>query len=222
MAPALKLLKPAESARLSESVYASLVEAVVSGRLAPGTIISEVSIASRLRVSRTPVREAVRQLIKDGLVEQQANRRPVVCRFTGEDAEEIFEMRKILEAESAARAATRITRAELNRLKEMARGVGKSWGARDIVDRWADFDEAFHRAIAEASGSRRLAADIQRYRLLHRGINKTHTRPTDLKRAWEEHVRILEALDRRRPEEARQAMIDHIQEWQVFFKRKFS
>ncbi len=68
--------------RLSESVYESLLGMIVSGELIPGQPVSELQLARQLEVSRTPIHEAIKQLVKDGLIAQSANRRPVVVSFT--------------------------------------------------------------------------------------------------------------------------------------------
>ena len=97
--------------RLSDSVYETLLEAIISGKLARGTIVSEVSLAKQLEVSRTPVHDALRQLAKDGLVEQRAGRRAVIASFSKEDLFDIFEMRMLLESAGARRAAQAFLRA---------------------------------------------------------------------------------------------------------------
>src|SRR6188472_4480057 len=75
MNSALKLQPGVERTRLSDAVYETLFGAILNGELAAGAIVSEVSLAKQLAVSRTPVHDALRQLAKDGLVEQQAGRR---------------------------------------------------------------------------------------------------------------------------------------------------
>ena len=97
-----------EGARLSDAVYETLLEAILSGQLAPGTIVSEVSLARQLAVSRTPVHDALRQLAKDGLVQQRANRRAVIATVSRDDVHDIFEMRKLLEGEAARRVERRL------------------------------------------------------------------------------------------------------------------
>src|SRR2546423_5792926 len=113
----LALLGRIERTRLSDAVYETLLEAIISGRLASGSIVSEVSLAKQLDVSRTPVHDALRQLAKDGLVEQRPGRRAIITTFTKEDIHDIYEMRKLLEGESARRAALRIDRATLGQLR---------------------------------------------------------------------------------------------------------
>jgi DNA-binding GntR family transcriptional regulator len=203
--------------RLSDSVYESLLEAILSGRLPPGTPVSEVSLARQLDVSRTPVHDALRQLAKDGLVEQRANHRAIICRFSPADIHDIFEMRKLLEGEAARRAATRIDRPTLTRLRSTAEKLKATRNDLDWLSRWADFDEEFHDAIARSCGSPRLCQDISRYRLLHRGINKLATTVECLQLALEEHLRILDALERRDAEQAGRMMVAHIAEWQAYF-----
>src|SRR5580698_6468029 len=108
-----------ERTRLSDAVYETLLEAIISGKLASGSIVSEVSLAKQLEVSRTPVHDALRQLAKDGLVEQRAGRRAIITTFSKEDVFDIFEMRKLLEGEAARRAAPRMDRATIARLRNM-------------------------------------------------------------------------------------------------------
>jgi len=203
--------------RLSDSVYETLLEAILTGRLVPGTPVSEVALARQLDVSRTPVHDALRQLAKDGLVEQRANHRAVICRFSQADIQDIFEMRKLLEGEAARRAATRIDRPMLARLRGLAENLKETRGDPNWLSRWTDFDEEFHDAIARSSGSPRLWQDISRYRLLHRGINKLAATVESLQQALEEHVRILDALEKRDSEQALRMMAAHIAEWQTYF-----
>ncbi len=210
-----------ERTRLSDTVYESLLEAVISGKLASGTIVSEVSLAKQLDVSRTPVHDALRQLSKDGLVEQRAGRRAVIATFSKEDVFDIFEMRKVLEAEACRRAASRIDRSTLAQLRAQGEELKKDRENPDWVNRWADFDAAFHDAIAKASGSARMWQDIVRYRLLHRGFNVLATTVESLQQALDEHFVILEALEKRDAEAASRAMAEHVAEWQAYFVNHF-
>jgi DNA-binding GntR family transcriptional regulator len=211
-----------DSGRLSDAVYDTLLEGIVSGRLPPGEVVSEVALARELQVSRTPVHDALRQLAKDGLVEQRANHRAVVASFSREDLFDIFDMRKLLEGEAARRAATRIDRQTLQDLRQTNEQLAaQPPDSPGWLLRWTDFDEEFHGAIARASGSKRLCQDIVRYRMLHRGFNKLVTTPACLKQALEEHLQIIEALERRDGDTAARALISHIQEWQAYFVSHF-
>jgi GntR family transcriptional regulator, rspAB operon transcriptional repressor len=213
----LRLADNEDTGRLSDSVYETLLAAILAGQLLPGSVVSEVALARQLNVSRTPVHDALRQLAKDGLLKQRANHRAVVAQFSREDVFDIFEMRKLLEGEAARLAATHIDRPTLGHLRSLADLLNKSRRERNWVSRWADFDDEFHDTIAKASGRLRLWQDIARYRMLHRGFNKLTTTRDVLQQAMEEHYRILDALAERDAEVARQAMIVHIQEWQAYF-----
>ncbi|MGF1580113.1 MAG: GntR family transcriptional regulator [Gemmataceae bacterium] len=202
---------------LADDVYEKVLQKILSGELRPGEVVSEVNLAKQLDVSRTPVHDALRQLASDGLVEQRPGRRAIIATFSPDDIHDIFEMRKLLEGEAARRAATRLDRLSLNRLRGLADTLGADRDHSEWVARWTDFDEDFHETIARASGSKRLCQDISRYRLLHRGFNLSTTTVDCLQQALQEHIRILDALEGRDPEGAAEAMVAHIQEWQAYF-----
>ncbi len=207
----------AKRSRVTEDVYERLLSKILEQELAPGTLVSELSLAKELGVSRTPVHRAVRELIADGLVVERGRRRPVIAKFSGEDVTDLFEMRKLLEGEAAFRAATRIDRQTLLLLRASADQIRRNLRRSDLLDRWTAFDETFHKKIARSAGSARLLADIGRYRLIHRGLNKTLFTRELVPQALLEHGAILDALERRDPAGARDAMTRHIGEWQAFY-----
>jgi hypothetical protein len=116
-----------------------------------------------------------------------------------------------------ATEAERMDRQRLLRLDASLKDFCKGRKTASSIASWVAIDDEFHSAIAKATGSPRLSADIDRYRLLHRVFNRTHTDATVLKQAAEEHQDILDALKRRDPEDARKAMRHHLEEWQRFF-----
>jgi DNA-binding GntR family transcriptional regulator len=212
----------AEPTRLSDTVYGRLLDGILEGRYPPGSILSEVALAREMAVSRTPIHDALRQLAKDGLVQQQANRRAIVTQVSQEDVRDIFEMRKILETEATRRAASRIDRESIKRLHGIAQTLAATRERPDWLARWADFDDEFHETIASVCGSPRLYQDITRYRLLHRFFNRTATTVEVLQRALAEHVRILDALQSGDADAAAEAMHEHIAEWQKHFVNHFT
>lgn len=222
MARSLSLQGHIERTRLSDTVYEKLLDAIISGKMAPGAIVSEVALSKQMSVSRTPVHDALRQLAKDGLVEQRAGRRAIITAFSQEDVHDIFEMRMLLEGEAARRAALRLEPAAVARLRSMGEELKSNPDKTEYMTRWADFDDAFHDAIAKASGSVRLWHDITRYRLLHRGLNKLATTVDVLPNALDQHLLILDALATRDAETAGRLMIEHLQQWQKYFVSHFS
>lgn len=202
---------------LSEWVYQRLLESILTGKYPQHGVLSELGLARELKVSRTPVHDALRQLAKDGLVVRQLNCRARVAGLTSDDVYEVFEMRKLLEGPAAELAAARMDARQLLPLQQFADELqhairGQTWTAR-----WAEFDDQFHSTIASASGNRRLAQDIHRYRLLHKGFNRMATEPEGLQQALEEHRLILEALAAHDGPLARERMIAHIAAWQAHF-----
>ena len=93
--------------RAGDRAYEQLLDDVQSGALAPGTVLAEVEQAKRLGISRTPLREAIRRLIADGLVVQQSPRVTVVSGFDARDIEALFEARAVLESAAMRSAAER-------------------------------------------------------------------------------------------------------------------
>src|SRR5687767_6233893 len=85
-------------ASLADSVYERLLAMVVHGALMPGDEIAAVAVAQQFGVSRTPVVEAIRRLVNDGLLEQSLNRTPRVATFTRKDIEDVYQMRLALES----------------------------------------------------------------------------------------------------------------------------
>jgi DNA-binding GntR family transcriptional regulator len=206
---------------LAEAVYETLLEAIVSGRLRSEVTLSEVALAKQLEVSRTPVHDALRQLAKDGLVEQETGRRARVAHFSRDDIYEIFEIRKYLEGPAAELAAARMDARQFAPLRTAANELQASHGQPDWILQWAQLDETFHSTIAASSGNRRLAQDIGRYHLLHRGFNKMSTDVESLRTALAEHVEILNSLEQHDGAAAREAMIKHITHWQEYFIQHF-
>jgi len=209
--------------RLSDMVYARVLEMIIGGQLLPGEPVSELQLSRLLKVSRTPVHEAINRLVKDDLVVQERNRRPVVAAFSPQDVFDVFEMRRILEGESARKAALRVDDSTVRQLEDLTQEFegdvqNMEPDSREWVERWADCDELFHRIIANACGSKRLASDVLRYRLFHRAFNLKHCSTVVLERAHQEHLRILDAI---RDGDADRAM-DEMQRHIVHFQQHFA
>lgn len=207
---------------LADEAYQAILAEIFGGHMRSGESISEVELARRLGMSRTPVHLAVRELVRDGLLTQAPNRRPVFHAFTSADVQEIYQMRLLLETEAAALAALRLDRPTLQKMITDCADLRRNLKAKDVMTRWADLDERFHREIALASGNRRLAQDIFRYRLVHRGFNTIRFTEDLIPQSLLEHERVLAALDARDVEAARAAMTTHLREWQAYYVRSFA
>lgn len=184
----------------ADLAYTTLRSGILAGRYPPGERLGEIEVAAEIGMSRTPVREALRRLDSEGLVEVLPNRGARVRTWTVDDLEQTYELRAVLEGLGARRAATRITAdqlAELDRLAgEMVR-CDPSLGHRPAgdFDDLAALNGRFHAVIVTASGSSRLAATLAGLVQLPL-VMKTYRRytPSALARSHAHHRELVDAL----------------------------
>ena len=181
----------ADNGQNTEDVYERVRTAILDGQLAPGAVMSQVALAQDLGISRTPLREALRMLQSEGLVEGEPNRRVRVAPMTAQDLEELYVMRITLEAEALRLSVPRMTSEDLARLEgymaEMAH-----YAAEKDYRRWNLPHEHFHRGLTAHAGERvnfvlgQMFDHAERYRRLHIGHGPT---------AWAtaDHREILDA-----------------------------
>ena len=140
---------------LWQEVAVRLRQDISKGRLAPGTRLLEGDLADRFGVSRGPVREALRDLARSGLVVGLPNRGMFVCTTSDADLEEIFVLREALEYAALRLAVTRLLPEDVDRLRGLLRGIESARERGDSAARKA-LDLRFHREIFVIAGSRRL------------------------------------------------------------------
>jgi DNA-binding GntR family transcriptional regulator len=195
---------------LADTVYHRLVDAIHSGTLAGGAPLHVADLASQFRVSPSPVRDAISRLVAEGLAVNNPNRRTTVVTFTKKDIIETFQLRGILECGAVYLAAQRITPAQLAELRRVADECDSH--AADPVQKKTklDLDNRFHLLLAEAGGNALLHQEIARCNRRVRAIQWLKLDPPSLKQAHPEHLKILEALERRDPHAAQAAMNAHL------------
>ena len=142
---------------LSEIVYESIRQAIVTKRLVPGTVVAEASLARRLNVSKTPVREALLRLESIGLVEPEGARGLRVVLPSEEAIRQAFDVRLVLEAALCRRAAEGATIVQRQEIQEAAERSLERAEAGDIKDGFGRWDKAFHSAVRIAADNPRLA-----------------------------------------------------------------
>jgi len=198
--------------RATVQAYEAIRERILSGALAPGAQLKEEELALLCGVSRTPVREALRRLEADMLVRRTDSQRTYVAEWTLDDVEEIFVLRSMLEAHAAARAARRITAAQLAELVRVNEALGAATrGAAADIPAFLAANAAFHAVILDAAGSARLTAILGG--LIEQPIvRQTALRYTtaELSRSHDEHRELIAALEKRDPDWARAVMTGHI------------
>jgi DNA-binding GntR family transcriptional regulator len=185
--------------------------AIVTGDLMPGERLKEEVLARSLNISRTPIREALRRLQMEGLVDVTRNRGATVRSYTVDDLREIYSLRALLEGHAARRAAQLLTPEGLDRLRAMcARFAALRVAGAPVQDLVAE-NVAFHEAIVDASGNARLA-DIVRGVIEMPLVYRTYTwySPEQRQNAERQHVELLRAFEMRDGDRAELVMKHHI------------
>lgn len=149
-------MKTTKKLTATERIRSTLADQIVRGEIAPGVILEESSIAERFSVSRTPVREAIRQLEAIGFVEARPHRGAVVPHFTSDKLTEMFAVMAEMEALCARWSATNITPEDSSALSLACDACRAAAQSGNLVAYYETNDE-FHNAIYRASGNSFLA-----------------------------------------------------------------
>lgn len=195
---------------IPDQVYALLRRTIVTLRLPPGAAIVEKDITRQLGISRTPVRDAVRLLAEEGLVDIRPQSGTFVALINQQQLEEGRLIRKALEIEGIRLAVTRATPAAIDSLYNLIDLQERAAGRGDHVA-FIDYDDRFHRQISEMSGHLRLwkvingvKAQLDRLRLM------TAPLPGQNRRVLGQHRAIADALQKRNAERAVRALEHHL------------
>ncbi len=188
----------------------SILQAIIEGRLAPGSLHSVQSLATAFGVSRTPVREALIDLSAQGLVRFERNRGVRIQQTSVHDLEEIFALRILLEVPATHRAVEMGDAALLSDLKRELAAMEEAAEAGEERTLMG-YDRSFHHLINSASGNARLAdyVDSLRDLVLTRGIS-TVGRSRGLREIVAEHTAIIAAVESGDAEAAAGRMKDHL------------
>ncbi len=198
------------SGGLSSRVYHQIRAEIIRGALVPGESVTEMGLANDCGVSRTPVREALRQLELEGLVELIPNKGAVILGISPEDICDIYQIRAMLEGSVAERAAQRATEEDVKRLHEIL-DLTDFYIGRQNMQQLQAMDGQFHQLIYEMSGSRmfrRVLKDMHYYIGLTRDASlKSEGRAMQSLR---EHRAVLDAIAQHDGEKAKKLMNHHV------------
>ncbi|KUF11139.1 GntR family transcriptional regulator [Pseudoponticoccus marisrubri] len=194
--------------RQGQDAHDRLVEAIRAGELKPGARLIETELAKRLGISRTPIREAIRQLESDGLVSHQPRSGATVRRLDYAEITELYEMRSVLEgtaARFAARAASEIELSELATINDEMRA------GRDTAQLY-EANRQFHRVLLNAARNRFLVKSVDSLQKTMLILGPSTMEEGDrAERAMEEHAALLDALRARDGDRAEASMRAHIE-----------
>jgi len=192
-----------------QSAHDRLLDEIRTGRLLPGARLRETELADRLGISRTPVREAIRRLEADGLVEHVPRQGAKVRRLVHAEVMELYEMRAVLEGTAARLAARAASRIELDELAAINAGMTAAAPDPVLVSR---LNRQFHAALLNAARNRFLtrAMAVMQRTLMILGPS-TLADGARVATAATEHAALLDALLRHDGETAEHMMRAHIE-----------
>jgi DNA-binding GntR family transcriptional regulator len=207
-----------------ERAYLHIQRKIVSGELRAGQSISELSLAKEIGISRTPIREALRQLVTESILEQGPNGGMNVVRLTRQDIIDLYELREALEMFAVAKAARQVVRkVDLDRLQAMTDPIlalrdelkhsGNAELDEDQMNRFVAYDLGFHVHLMRMAANARILKVVNETRLLMRifGMRRKGHTVALLDDIHSRHSEILDAVAKQDPERATRAISEHIE-----------
>jgi DNA-binding GntR family transcriptional regulator len=199
---------------LADKAYHEIRGLIVSLELAPGAVIDERELIERLEIGRTPVREALRRLSHEGLVEVYPRRGMFVTGVDVRELARLSEVREVLEPEAARLAAERAT--DTDRVELSALLAELDAGSSELMD----LDERIHRAVYRAAHNDLLEATLEQYYVLALRIwSIALDRAHELEEAVEAHRTLLEAIQAGDGDRAADTMRAHVQDFEQAMHR---
>ena len=207
----MSALRPIEGISVADMAFERLVEAITSGEYAPGEKLSEVELASKLGISRVPLRQALGRL--EGKLVVRTPRLGVrVIEMSRSALEQLYFVREALEGMAARLAAEKATAGEVETLSKLLELEQTSYGANAHKAHLASEDDDFHYKIAKSARCRQLETMLLETVYYQLRIHRARARiePERAKTAMAEHRDIAAAIRARDPDEAERAMRHHI------------
>ena len=196
---------------IADQIFEQLERDILSGKYPRSTVLSELGLSKELGVSRTPVREAIRRLEQEDILEE-CGKGMIVVGITPEDMQDMFEIRLAIEGEAARRAAMNISDEQLGRMREildLQRFYSEKEG-ENSSDQIKNMDSQFHEILYLASDSRPYIRTLlplhKRMMKMRKASVSKHSRAM---RSLEEHEAIYEALLRHDADAAEKAVLTH-------------
>ena len=190
-------------------VYDSIYQEIVSGERPPGSAISEMEVSSKLNVSRSPVREALKIMQTEELVTYYPGRGNFVTVLTQQDIEEIFDLRELFELTALKNACQYMPKERCDSIEKMLLELTEQSSA----DEYYAANSVDHTYVINSSGNTRLVKFYNQIIAQMNVINRISSRsPTHFRHSTEYHLKIIRAIRNKNEEEARQALAHHLGE----------
>lgn len=196
---------------LTDEIVDIIRDRILKGEYRIGEKIKENQIATEFRVSRTPIREAFKQLENEGLIDYIPNRGCFAKGFTRQDIEDIYAVRKALELMAVEWAVSRISDSQIEALKEQSE-LMEFYTVKKDSDKVLELNSAYHNIIYDAAGSRFMAQILRSYKEYIEQTRKVILyEQSYLEEILQEHKKVLEAIVARDAESAKAAMAVHLE-----------
>ncbi len=200
-----------ESKPIREIAYETLKHAIITGQIPAGARIVETEYADKLHISRTPLREALRKLERDGLVEYVLRRGVVVRAFTIADVEEIYTIRNALELLTLPAIIDNATPEDIRSMREKLHKID-AYIARNDIEGMSPITRGFHEQLTAISGLNRILRVIQSQdEYIRRFSAMSIAKENRRKVAHEEHYKLVDYVEQRDLENFEKLMRKHIE-----------
>jgi len=204
---------PQTKINVTEQAYRIIRNDILTGKLEEGERLTEVRLSQELGLSRTPVREAIGRLILEGFIDRQSGYTTRVAYFPEDEAEQVYEIRRLVECYSVQRAARLATDKDITELRRIHAAMQEDTPPRDeaAYQRLANANKEFHRTIVAAAQSPRLTA-LMATALDVSMVVRTYSMfsEKDLQRSLNHHEEMIQAIEARAPEWASSVMSAHL------------
>lgn len=195
---------------LTSMIFEKIREDILIGKYTSGEKIVEAKLADEFGVSRTPVREALKQLELDGLVDNIPNRGVIVKGISNQDVEDIYTIRIAIEGIAVKWAIERMAESDLQKMKEIFE-LMEFYTFKNDLDKIAELNTKFHETIYNATQSRYLEHVLRDFQYFMKTTRyKSLRSPGRMESTLEEHREILEAFIERDPDRAANAILKHV------------
>lgn len=216
------ILENAGHGSLGHKIFCLLRDKILNEDYVAGQKLNEVALSKELNISRTPIREALKQLELEGLVESIPNKGVYVLGFSPRDIDDMLEIRMVLEGLSIQLAIERISQAELEKLKEIY-DLMEFYARKNDQDKFTEINIDFHEAIYRGTHSQyfeQLLSDINYY--IHVTSRHSIRQSGRLMEAAQEHKEIYDAIVARDKQLAKEKIQKHIGKTQLLVRNYYA